>query len=178
MAMGRLKVAAVLTVTLFGAGIQTLLASSSASAFTRIAFEGVFYPCSETAPTKEWVSGNVLHLRNATNHNLWVTGNPLLDGFADNVVDADINLKTGAGVAHPRETLQPEALDGTWEITVTVFVDSTGLTARGTGYGTGDLRGMTIRFSNPGIEEIPPATNPCSDIPVAVVVEGQILSPT
>jgi hypothetical protein len=164
-----------------GAVALTLMVGSplamSAASPTVTPFEGVFYPCSETAPTREWVSGNVLHFRNAQNHNLWATGEPLLDGFADNVVDADINLKTGTGVAHPRESLQPDAVDGTWEITVTVDVDPTGLTARGVGRGTGELRGMTLEFTNPGIVELAPGANPCSDIPVAVLIEGEIRAP-
>jgi len=152
--------------------------TEAVAAAPTIPFQGVFYPCSFGNPTEEWSSGNVLHFRGATNHNLWVTGEPLLDGFADNVVDADINLKTGTGVARPRETLSPAAVEGTWEITVMVSVDPTGLTARGDGYGTGELQGMTIEFENPGIVGVPPGTNPCSDVPEAVLISGEIRTPS
>lgn len=161
-----------------GLALTLQLPAGAMAAAPTIAFEGVFYPCSGGDPSSEWVSGNVLHFRGATNHNLWVTGEPLLDGFADNVVDADINLKTGAGVAHARESLRPAAVEGTWEITVTVFVDATGLTAHGEGYGTGELQGLTIELQNPGIVELSPGTNPCSDVPEAVLIEGEIRSPS
>jgi len=152
------------------------LTSPAAAAPERIPFAGVFYPCGGTAG-EEFVGGNVLHFRNAENYNLWATGNPLLDGPEVNVVNGDINLKTGTGVAHPRTTVYPVAVDGTWEIQITVAVAESGLTAHGVGHGTGALQGMTIFFSNPGDIAIDPADNPCSDLPFAVVIEGEILAP-
>lgn len=152
------------------------LASPVVAAPERIPFSGVFYPCGGTNG-EEFVSGNVLHFRDAENHNLWATGNPLLDGPEVNVVNGDINLKTGTGVAHPRTTVYPVAVDGTWQIQITVTVGETGLTAHGVGQGTGELRGMTIFFSNPGDIAIDPDDNPCSDLPFAVLIEGEILAP-
>lgn len=152
------------------------LVSPVAAAPERIPFAGVFYPCGGTNGA-EFVSGNVLHFRTAENNNLWATGNPLLDGPEVNVVNGNINLKTGTGVAHPRTTVYPVAVDGTWEIQITVTVGTDGLTAHGVGHGTGDLAGMTIFFSNPGDIAIDPADNPCSDLPFAVLIEGEILAP-
>ena len=159
-----------------GIALSLALVSPAAAAPERIPFAGVFYPCSGTSG-EEFVGGNVLHFRNAENYNLWVTGNPLLDGPEVNVVNGDINLKTGTGVAHPRTTVYPVAVDGTWEIQITVAVAESGLTAHGVGHGTGALQGMTIFFSNPGDIAIDPADNPCSDLPFAVVIEGEILAP-
>lgn len=163
-----------------GAGLGIMLAvalvSPVAAAPERVPFSGVFYPCGGTSG-EEFVAGNVLHFRDAENYNLWATGNPLLDGPEVNVVNGDINLKTGTGVAHPRTTVHPVAVDGTWQIQITVAVGATGLTAHGVGHGTGDLAGMTIFFSNPGDVGIDPADNPCSDLPFAVLIEGEILAP-
>lgn len=164
-----------------GVGLGLILAtsfpSSAVASAERVEFAGVFYPCSGTSPTKEWVSGNVLHLRGITNHNQWVTGNPLVDGFTDNVVDADINLQTGTGVARPKETLSPDAFDGTWEIQVTVLIGPDGPAAHGVGRGTGDLHGMTIEYRGGEEVFVGPDGNPCSDIPFAVQVAGSILIP-
>lgn len=159
-----------------GITLVLTLTSPVAAAPERIPFAGVFYPCGGTNGD-EFVSGSVLHFRNAENYNLWATGNPLLDGPEVNVVNGDINLKTGTGVAHPRTTVYPVAVDGTWEIRITVTVAETGLTAHGVGHGTGALAGMTIFFSNPGDIAINPEDNPCSDLPFAVLIEGEILAP-
>lgn len=165
----------------FGLGLLilgTFLLPSTASAqATRMEFEGAFYPCSETPPTEVWISGNVLHFRGATNHNQWVTGNPLVDGFADNVFDGNINLKTGTGVAHPKNSLKPDAFDGTWEMVTTVEFDPSGLTAFGVGRGTGELHGMTIKVTFLGPSPIDPADNPCSDTPSATLLKGEIIAP-
>lgn len=163
-----------------GVGLGLMLATSfpsgAVASAERVEFEGLFYTCSTGGPTEEWVSGDVLHLRGLTNHNLWVTGNPLIDGFADNVVDADINLKTGTGVAHPRETLNPDAVDGTWEIQTTVLINPDGLASHGVGRGTGDLHGMSIEVRGE-LVFVGPDGNPCSDIPFAVQLAGSILVP-
>lgn len=165
---------------LVGAGLGVALAAALASPVVatpeRIPFSGVFYPCGGTSG-EEFLTGNVLHFRDAENANLWVTGNPLLDGPEVNVVNGDINLRTGTGVAHPRTTVHPVAVDGTWQIQITVVIGASGLTAHGVGHGTGDLAGMTIFFSNPGDVGIDPADNPCSDLPFAVLIEGEILAP-
>jgi hypothetical protein len=156
--------------------LTLVLAAPALGAPVRIHFEGVFYGCDGEDP-EEWLSGNVLHFRNAVNENLWVTGNPLLDGTEINVVDGNINLKNFGGVAHPRSTLTPDAVDGTWKMEIKVTVGEDELTARGVGRGTGDLRGMTLFFRSPAALEIDPSDNPCSDLPFAAVVEGEILAP-
>jgi hypothetical protein len=160
----------------FGITLAFALASPAAAAPLRIPFAGVFYPCGGTSG-EEFSAGNVFHFRSAENYNLWATGNPLLDGPEVNTVNGDINLQTGRGVAHPRTTVFPVAVDGTWDIQITVTVGVEGLTAHGVGHGTGDLHGMTIFFSNPGAIEIDPEDNPCSDLPFAVLIEGEILAP-
>ena len=64
----------------------------------------------------------MLHFLAATNLNQIVTGNPLVDGFIRNTVDANINLKKGSGVAHVENVITPDAVAGTWEIRTTVKV--------------------------------------------------------
>lgn len=165
---------------LLSTAVATVLAialvSQVAAAPERIPFAGVFCPCGGTNG-EEFISGNVLHFRDAESYNLWSTGNPLLDGPEVNVVSGDINLLTGRGVAHPRTTVYPVAVDGSWEIQITVTVATDGLTAHGVGHGSGDLQGMTILFRNPGAIDVDPSDNPCSDLPFAALIEGEILAP-
>jgi hypothetical protein len=182
LAMGRLQVRSTTRVARLGVALGIAFAmvapvAARAGASEIIEFDGRFYPCHSGPDEKFWIGGNALHFRGATNHNLWVTGTPLLDGFADNVVNGDINLKTGSGVAHARETLRPEAIDGTWEIQVTVTVAPDGLTAHGSGRGTGDLEGMTMDFRHVGDVALALGENPCSDVPFAAHLLGSIRIP-
>ena len=123
------------------------LSNEPASA-TRTAFDGVINFCTSTPPQDVTVTGHVLHLRGATNRNQWVTGNALIDGVENNVVDGSINLKTGSGIAHLVVTLKPDAVNGTWEIEQILTI-SGGVpgSSHGVGHGTGDLHGMTIEFT-------------------------------
>jgi hypothetical protein len=168
-----LRVAALLAVA---ATLGTTGVAASASARPAVTtFEGVFYPCTQGPPEREWISGDVLHFRGATNHNQWVTGHPLVDGFVDNVVDANINLRTGHGVAHARETLRPDGVDGTWEIRTKVTITPDGQSARGVGRGTGDLHRMTIRVLGHGDVPLAPGENACSsEFDFAVQIEGEV----
>ncbi len=138
----------------------------------RTEFEGFINFCGESPPGGAWVTpGGVLHLREGGNFNQWVTGNPLVDGPEENVVDLNLNFKTGRGVVHLVVTVMPDAVAGTWEIQQSLKVPS--FLGHGVGYGTGELHGMTIKFT----------TEPASGISVCnselgrAKVQGVILSP-
>jgi hypothetical protein len=143
-------------------------------AATRTQFEGFIYGCDGTPPESERVTpGGVLHFLASTNLNLWVTGDPLIDGFALNTVDANINLKTGSGVAHVENVIRPDAVAGTWEIHTTVKIGEGGF---GVGHGTGELAGMTIKFTVQPVSG--PLENLCNpDHPSVMTVEGVIIAP-
>jgi hypothetical protein len=101
---------------------------------------------------------------------LWVTGNGLIDGIEQN---------TGHGVIDPHGlvvnldlSLKPDAVNGTWEIRQQFRVPDG--TTTGVGHGTGDLQGLTIKFTTEPIIDSPSACNP--DMPKAAV-HGAVISP-
>ena len=142
------------------------------AAAARTGFEGFIHPCGGVVTEERVTPGDVLH-QLATNRNEWVTGNPLVDGVENNVVRININLKTGRGTANVRSTITPEGVEGTWELRYQVKVIGGGpATARGVGHGTGELRGMTLKFTAQLAE---PGQNSCNAaIPVVVPVRGVI----
>lgn len=123
---------------------EALSASVTARA-SSTEFDGFVNTCSSTDPTNVKITPRgILHFK-ASNENRWVTGNSLIDGIEHNTVKAKINQNTGQGVVHLDSRLKPDAMNGTWEIewhlSLPDFVGS------GVGHGTGDLHGMTIKFT-------------------------------
>jgi hypothetical protein len=134
-------------------------------------FSGFVNFCVSDDPTRFRITpGATLHF-SASNENRWVTGNPLIDGVEYNTVAANINLKNGEGVVHLDLSLKPDAVNGTWEIKQQLSLPER--VSSGVGHGTGDLQGMTIKFTtSPG-----GGTSVCNpDMPRAPV-QGVILSP-
>jgi hypothetical protein len=134
-------------------------------------FDGFINHCASDDPTRFKITpGETLHFA-ASNENRWVTGNPLIDGLEHNTVAANINLKNGEGVVHLDLSLKPDAVNGTWEIRQQLSIPE--FVSTGVGHGTGDLQGMTIKFTtSPGA-----GTSVCNpDMPKAPV-QGVILSP-
>ena len=143
---------------------------------TRTEFEGFINFCGGTDPTKINVTpGDILHFKGGTNQNVWVTGNPLIDGVEQNVVDANINLKSGSGSAHLAVSLKPDAVEGTWEIRQTVTISGgSPAGSRGVGHGTGDLQGMSIQFTT---EPAVPIANVCNPELPGAPLHGVVISP-
>ena len=141
---------------------------------TKTAFDGYMHFCSSTAPEKvNPTPGGTLHIRGATNNNLWQTGNPLIDGEETNKVIVNFSRVTGMVRVHM--TLLPDAYPGSsWEITQTLHFRPDGsVPGKGVGHGTGELRGMTIKF-NAG--DLVFGFNTCSSEPSAILT-GVILAP-
>ena len=159
-----------------GAAGEPIVVSAQA---TRTEFEGFLYGCSSTPPEEQTVTnGGVLHFKRGRNLNLFVTDSPLVDGYERNVVDANINLKTGTGVGHLRSTITPDAVDGTWEynMTVKVGIGGGGEGGQAVGHGTGELDGMKIKFTARRLTE--PAENLCNpDNSFVAAIKGVIISP-
>ena len=125
----------------------------------------------------DWTTnGGTWHFRNGQNQNRWVTGNPLIDGVETNVADMNLNLKNGTGTIHLDESVKPDAVNGTWEIRETVqFRGGALVSASGVGHGTGDLQGMTIKFTAQGAAPIPEACGP--DGAFGPAIQGVITAP-
>jgi hypothetical protein len=118
-------------------------ASAAAMSASSTEFDGFDNNCSSADLTRfNATPGGTLHFRVA-NENRWVTGNPLIDGIERNTGAANFN-NTGQGVVHLYSSLKPDAVNGTWEIVTQLSLP--GFVGSGVGHGTGDLRGMTIKF--------------------------------
>ena len=125
-------------------GPSALRASVAATAASSSEFDGFDNNCSSSDFTKfNATPGGTLHF-SAANENRWVTGNPLIDGIERNTVAANFN-PTGQGIVHLYSSLKPDAVNGTWEIVTQLSLPE--FVGGGVGHGTGDLQGMTIKFT-------------------------------
>ena len=149
----------------------SLRASVAAAGAPSTEFDGFVNFCVSDDPTRFKITpGETLHF-SASNENRWVTGNPLIDGVEHNTVAANINLKNGQGVVHLDLSLKPDAVNGTWEIKQQLSLPER--VSSGVGHGTGDLQGMTIKFTTePG-----GGTSVCNPDMPRGAVHGVILSP-
>ena len=154
------------------AGSRTSDPLPPVSAAARTEFEGFIHPCGGALTEERVTPGGVVH-QLATNRNEWVTGVPLLDGVETNVVRIIVNSKTGRGIANVTSTITPEGVEGAWKLKYQVkVIDGGPATARGVGHGTGELRGMTLKFTADLAE---PGQNSCNaEIPVVIPVHGII----
>jgi hypothetical protein len=123
---------------------QGSLRASVAAAASSTEFDGFDNNCSSGDLTKfNATPGGTLHFR-VSNENRWVTGNSLIDGVERNTGAANFN-NTGEGVVHLYSSLKPDAVNGTWEIVTQLSLPD--FVGSGVGHGTGDLQGMTIKFT-------------------------------
>ena len=121
--------------------------SAAVDAATHAQFDGFICFGPSTRGDVRVTPGGTIHLRGFSNVNQWVGHNALIDGIEHNMVDANID-RDRSGVVHLDVSLQPDGMNGTWEIRQTLTIRN-GVSAGGTGvgHGTGDLRGMTIKFT-------------------------------
>jgi hypothetical protein len=148
---------------------QAITTSVVAAAATSTEFDGFVNFCnSDPLNNFKVTPGGTVHFQ-VSNRNQWVTGNPLIDGIELNTGAANIN-PDGPAIVTLKVSLKPDAVNGTWEIVQQVRppYGSTGV-----GHGTGDLQGMTIKFTT----EPPSQTSVCNPDMGAGGVHGVILSP-
>src|SRR4051812_26878981 len=132
---------------------------SSAGARAAAQFQGVINFCESQDPSRFNITpGGTLHFAGG-NRNQWATGNPLIDGTETNEVLVNLDLKNGDGAAHLDVTLQPDAVNGTWEMNQKVTLrGGVPVSSTGHGRGTGDLQGLTIDYAT----GLPSGTSVCS----------------
>jgi hypothetical protein len=150
---------------------------AAAGSATQTEFDGfICFGPSGTEGTVRVTPGGTTHLKGLTNTNQWVTGNSLIDGIENNTVSGNIN-RSGDGVVHLDVSLKPTGVNGTWEIRQTLTI-SGGVPqgSTGIGHGTGDLRGMTIKFTTGSAA---PRPSGCGSgfAPFGPELHGTILSP-
>jgi hypothetical protein len=148
----------------------SLRTSEAAAAASSTEFDGFDNNCLSSDLTKfNATPGGTLHFR-ASNENRWVTGNPLIDGVERNTVAANFN-NTGQGVVHLDSSLKPDAVNGNWEIQTHLSLPD--FVGSGVGHGTGDLQGMTIKFTF----DLAAGPSDCNPDGPKGHVHGVILSP-
>jgi hypothetical protein len=113
--------------------------------------------------------GGTVHF-GVANENRWVTGNPLIDGLEHNTGDANVS-RQGQVVVRLQNSLKPDAVNGTWEMVQQVRIGDG--VSTGVGHGTGDLQGMTMKFTTD--PEFVPASV-CNPDDLKSGVHGVILS--
>ena len=147
----------------------TLSASVAATAASSTEFDGFDNACVGGGSNFNATPGGTVHF-DVSNENRWVTGNPLLDGVERNTGAANID-NNGDGVVHLYLSLKPDAVNGTWEITEQLKLPT--LSGFGVGHGTGDLRGMTIKYTF----DVAAGPSDCNPDAPKGHVHGFILSP-
>jgi hypothetical protein len=149
---------------------QTLRADVAAAAASSTEFDGFDNNCFSAELTKfNATPGGTVHFR-VSNENRWVTGNSLIDGIESNTGAANFN-NTGQGVVHLDSSLKPDAVNGTWEIQTHLSLPD--FVGSGVGHGTGDLQGMTIKFTF----ELAAGPSDCNSEGPKGHLHGVILSP-
>jgi hypothetical protein len=150
---------------------QVALRAAVAAASSSTEFDGFINFCHAGDPSGFRVTpGGTVHF-GVSNENRWVTGNPLIDGVEHNTGDANIN-PDGQVVVRLKNSLKPGAVNGTWEIIQQVRVPDG--VSTGVGHGTGDLQGMTIKFTT---DPTFVPTSVCNPDMLKAGVHGVILSP-
>jgi hypothetical protein len=145
-------------------------ASAAIATASSTEFEGFINFCHQADLVFTTRSPETLHFKVA-NVNKWTTGNPLIDGIEHNTGSAKINPQ-GQVVVSLQNSLKPDAVNGTWEMIQQLRIGDA--VSTGVGHGTGDLQGMTIKFTtNP--EFI--STSECNPDLAHAGVHGVILSP-
>lgn len=164
-----------LALTSVTSALLVAIAPAGAPSATRMEFDGFVHSCTSTdAEVARATPGGTLHIRGATNTNDWVTNNPYTDGPESNEVIA-INVNPqGHGTVTIHETLRPQAFTGAWDVTLKLTITEAGLVGHGVGHGTGDLHGMTLKFT---VAPAPGVPSPCNPEFPSYVVSGVIISP-
>jgi hypothetical protein len=121
---------------------QLALSASSGASASSTEFNGFINFCQGGTTYFRATPGGTAHF-GVSNENRWVTGNPLIDGVEHNTGAANANQELVVVSLH--NSLKPDAVNGTWEI-VQQFRVPDGVST-GVGHGTGDLQGMTIKFT-------------------------------
>jgi len=153
-------------------------ASAAGAPATRTLFEGFIHFCGGGPDEVFFVTpGGTVHFKGGMNFNYWETGNTFIDGPESNISHGNFNPTSG--VVNLDVTLEPYAHSGTWEISqILNFRGNGSFSGHGVGHGTGDLHGMTIKFTTEDPVFFDPADKPCfTDIPVSAPVSGVIISP-
>jgi hypothetical protein len=154
-----------------------LVVAPAAAHATTTTFTGLEVTCSEAPAEREWVSDDVLHVRNQIVTTRILTTDDRVTGTNTIVLDFNLNLKNGTGGLYGSFHLQPDEVNGTWQGRFSGHFTNFVTTVHATGHGTGELAGLQEMVRLQGTEL--PANNSCpAGTPTAAtLVTGRILDP-
>lgn len=170
--MARRKIGLSVALALIACSLVVAPAAAGAAVTT---FTGLEVTCSEAPAAREWVSGDVLHVRGQLITTRIVTTDYRATGTNTIVLNYDLNLKSGNGGLYGWFHLQPDQVNGFWEGRFSGHFTNFVTSVHATGHGTGKLAGLKemVKLKATSL----PADNPCpTGTPTAAtLVTGRIL---
>ncbi len=161
-----------------GFGLTLILTTLSAASFAEgpnildshvqiSEFEGHLAACDPPTPPVDVIElpGGVQIITFVNTNNVWVTGNPLVDGIEENRVVARFDPESPNIEARVKVTLDVAAVDGVWKIRQFLVISPEGTTGFAVGLGRGDLRGKLIVYGNDTPSPFLPLENPPCEVP-------------
>ena len=125
-----------------GTGDEAILAKATKTEFESIRTEECLIDQGDVK-----ISGGTLHIRGAIQTGIAESEEVRVAGPFTIVTNFDLNLTTGNGTGFGTISINPDAVDGTWECTSTGRSTNFLFSGRAVGQGTGDLKGQKIMFS-------------------------------
>lgn len=137
-------------------------------------FEGFIYFCAPRLPPVEIepLPDGSLRITAINDGNIWLTGNPLIDGVAENTAvitaapdgSADVRLRGSTDVS----------AGGKWRWRQRLFISPDGTTTGyGIGFGSGKLKGKWFFFES-GTPRVDLTETPCA-VPAGAPIKGKIV---
>jgi hypothetical protein len=140
-------------------------------------FTGTEITCVEGPPESQWVSNNVLHIRNQVITTRVSTTDPRTTGTNTIILNFNLDLGRGTGQLFGSYHLQPDRVDGAWNGHFNGHFRDFVNFVHAAGRGTGELAGLQERVDIQGTDL--PSDNPCpAGAPTAAsILTGRILEP-
>lgn len=138
-------------------------------------FEGHIVFCApQNPPVKvEVLPGGIEIVTFVNIGNIWLTGNPLVDGVEENTAVATFDPASPEFTVKIKGKVDVAALDGWWKFRLNLTVGPEGDSGFGIGLGSGDLRGKLLLFEVGTPEEV--ANSPCG-FPIGAPMTGKVIS--
>ncbi|MGH8193631.1 MAG: hypothetical protein ACREQ8_04405 [Woeseiaceae bacterium] len=138
-------------------------------------FEGHIVFCAPQNPPVivEELPGGVEIVTFVNIGNIWLTGNPLVDGIEENRAVVTFVPDSPITTVKIKGKIDVAAVDGRWRFRQRIILGPDGDSGIGLGLGSGDLRGKLLLFQTGTPELI--ENSPC-EVPIGAPLTGKIIS--
>ncbi len=138
------------------------------------AFEGHIVFCAPQQPPirEEVLPDGRVRLTFVNEGNVWLTGNPSIDGIETNTSVATVSPDGDTDVRQ-RGKVEVAAVNGLWRFRQRIFISAETGVGYGLGFGQGELRGKMMLFETGSVGLVP--ETPCG-VPFGVSIKGKILN--